>query len=280
MSILERVQSVADSLTRAEHLLVREIIAKPRDVALGTASSLAQRIGVHEATASRLAKKLGFESYAGFRDAIRDEFIVRADPAVRVRNTLEAAQGGDLLTELIAREIEALTALPSYLDSRQIEEAARVMAAARRIFIFARGNAVTLSVMTQRRLLRMGIDVEILSGDGRDLAEQILRLERADVLLAFAFRRQPRHYAALVDRVQRIGARVIAISGSLGPALAPAPNLLLSAPRSGSNDSFQTLTVPMAITNALVLTIAQMNRDATLERLETLGELISEFESR
>ncbi len=56
MSILERVQSVAENLTRAEHLLVREIIAKPRDVALGTASSLAQRTGVHEATASRLAK--------------------------------------------------------------------------------------------------------------------------------------------------------------------------------------------------------------------------------
>ena len=124
MSILERVQSVADTLTRAEHLLVREVIAKPRDVALGTASSLAQRIGVHEATASRLAKKLGFESYAGFRDAIRDEFIVKTDPALRVRNTLQAAQGNDLLSDLVAREIEALSALPRYVDSDKIAHAA------------------------------------------------------------------------------------------------------------------------------------------------------------
>lgn len=280
MSILERVQMVAENLTRAEHLLVREVIAKPRDVALGTASSLAQRIGVHEATASRLAKKLGFESYAGFRDAIREEFIVKADPAVRVRNTLEAAQDGDLLGELISREIEALTALPSYVASSRIAEAARMLTQARRIFIFARGNAETLSVLLERRLLRMGVDVEILSGDGRDLAEQVLGLGGEDVLVTFAFRRQPRHYAPLIERAHRVGARTLAISGSLGPALAPAPNLLLSAPRSGSNDSFQTLTVPMAITNALVLTMAQMNRDTTLERLETLGELISEFESR
>lgn len=280
MSILERVQSVAENLTRAEHLLVREIIAKPRDVALGTASSLAQRIGVHEATASRLAKKLGFESYAGFRDAIREEFIVRADPAVRVRNTLEAARDGDLLSELITREIEALTALPTYVDSGKIAEAAKMLTAARRIFVFARGNAATLSVMLERRLLRMGIDVEILSGDARDLAEQVLRLEASDALVAFAFRRQPRHYAPLVERARKVGAQTLAISGSLGPALAPAPNLLLSAPRSGSNDSFQTLTVPMAITNALVLTMAQMNRETTLEQLETLGELISDFESR
>ncbi|AEQ53795.1 MurR/RpiR family transcriptional regulator [Pelagibacterium halotolerans] len=280
MSILERVQSVAENLTRAEHLLVREIIAKPRDVALGTASSLAQRTGVHEATASRLAKKLGFDSYAGFRDAIRDEFIVKADPAMRVRNTLEAARDGDILGELIAREIEALTALPTYVDSARISQAARLLTGARRVFIFARGNAATLSVMLERRLLRMGVDVETLSGDGRDLAEQILGLGADDVMVSFVFRRQPRLYAALIDRAHRVGARTIAVSGSIGPALAPAPSLLLSAPRSGSNDSFQTLTVPMAITNALVLTMAQMNRETTLERLETLGQLISDFESR
>lgn len=280
MSILERVQSVAEDLTRAEHLLVREIIAKPRDVALGTASSLAQRTGVHEATASRLAKKLGFQSYAGFRDAIREEFIVKADPALRVRNTLEATGDGDLLGELIAREIEALTALPSYLDSNRIAEAAQLLTGARRIFIFSRGNAVTLSVMLERRLLRMGADVEVLSGDGRDLAEQVLGLGSEDVVVAFVFRRQPRHYAPLIERAHKVGARTLAVSGSLGPALTPAPNLLLSAPRSGSNDSFQTLTVPMAVTNALVLTMAKMNRDTTLERLETLGELISDFESR
>lgn len=280
MSILERVQSVAENLTPAEHKLVREIIAKPRDVALGTASSLAQRIGVHEATASRLAKKLGFESYAGFRDAIRDEFIVKTDPALRVRNTLEAAQGGDLLSELIAREIEALGNLPRYVDAQRIEQAAEVLIRARRVFIFARGNAVTLGVMLEKRLLRMGLDVEILSGDSRDLAEQVLRMGDEDALVAFAFRRQPRHYAALVERARTVGAASIAISGSLGPALAPAPEMLLSAPRSGSNDSFQTLTVPMAITNALVLTMAQKDQAKALERLETLGELINEFESR
>jgi DNA-binding MurR/RpiR family transcriptional regulator len=278
MSILERVQSVAESLTRAEQLLVREIIAKPRDVALGTATSLAQRTGVHEATASRLAKKLGFESYARFRDAIREEFIVRTDPALRVRNTLEAAGGGDLLAALVSREIEALGALPRYVDADRIEAAASAMIAARRIFLFARGNAVTLSVMLQKRLLRMGRDVEILAGDGRDLAEQILRLGPDDLLLAFAFRRQPRHYAPLIERAQAVGARSLVVSGSLGPALTPAPDILLSAPRAGSQDSFQTLTVPMAIANALVLTMAQMDQDNALARLEALGDLIDVFD--
>lgn len=280
MSILERVQSVADSLTRAEHLLVREIIAKPRDVALGTASSLARRIGVHEATASRLAKKLGFDSYAGFRDAIRDEFIVKTDPAIRIRNTLEAAEGSDLLTELIAQEVEALGALPRYVDAERLEAGASAIAEARRVFIFAHGNATTLGVLLQRRLRRMGKDTEILGGDARDLAEQALGMTSRDALVVFAFRRQPRLYAPLVERAQTVGATSLAISGSLGPALSPTADILLSAPRSGSSEGFQTLTVPMAITNALILTIARRDPRPTLERLEMLGSLINDFETR
>ena len=87
--------------------------------------------------------------------------------------------------------------------------------------------------MMQKRLLRMGRNVEILSGDGRDLAEQVLRLGAKDILVTFAFRRQPRQYGASGGACAQVGAPSIAISGSLGPALAPAPDLLLSAPRSG-----------------------------------------------
>ena len=42
MSIIERVQSVAEILTPAERRLVKEVIAKPRDIALGTAGELAR----------------------------------------------------------------------------------------------------------------------------------------------------------------------------------------------------------------------------------------------
>ena len=96
MSIVTLVQSVADTLTPSERMLVKEVMARPREIALSTAGELAERAGVHEATASRLARKLGFESYADFRDAIRDEFIVRTDPAIRMRNTLAHSRGNSI----------------------------------------------------------------------------------------------------------------------------------------------------------------------------------------
>lgn len=278
MSVLERVKQVAESLTPAEHLLIKQVIASPRDIALGTASDLAQRIGVHEATASRLAKKLGYPNYAGFRSAIQEEFIVRTDPATRVRNTLAQTSTAGLLTDLVTREMEALAGLEHYVDDAKLMAAAEMLLKARRIYIFARGNAEALAVLVDRRLRRMGRNTVVLHGEGRDLAEQVLGMDASDAIIGFAFRRQPSHYAALLNHARSTGAASVVISGSVGPSLVPAADYLLFAPRAGSQDAFQTLTVPMAICNALVLGMAQHDPKAALQQLETLGQLIDTFD--
>ncbi len=278
MSVLERVKEVAETLTPAEHLLIKQVIASPRDIALGTASGLAQRIGVHEATASRLAKKLGYPNYAGFRAAIQEEFIVRTDPATRVRNTLEQTSTAGLVTDLISREMEALAGMQRYVDDEKLIAAARALLQARRIYVFARGNAEALAVLIDRRLRRMGLDTVMLHGEGRDLAEQVLSMSAADAIVGFAFRRQPTHYAALLNHARNMGAASVVISGSVGPSLVPPADHLLFAPRTGSQDAFQTLTVPMAICNALVLGMAREDPKASLQHLETLGQLIDAFD--
>jgi DNA-binding MurR/RpiR family transcriptional regulator len=280
MSIIERVRSVAESLTPAERQLVKEVIAKPRDIALGTASELAQRTGVHEATASRLARKLGFDSYAEFRDAIRDEFIIRTDPATRVRKTLASADRKGLLSNLVDQEVEALTRLPDYVTEDQLAAIAAQLINRRKIFVFATGNAETLAVLLNRRLRRMALDAVLLTGDGRDVAEQILPMDRQDGLILLAFRRQPRLYAPLVERAQKVKALTVAIADSIGPSLSPSADHLLSAPRAGTGDAFQTLTVPMAICNGLVLATARSNGRKSLRYLEGLGELLADFERR
>ena len=278
MSVLERVKDAAETLTPAEQLLIKQVIASPRDIALGTASGLARRIGVHEATASRLAKKLGYPNYAGFRAAIQEEFIVRTDPATRVRNTLQQTSEAGLITDLVSREIEALAGLQRYVDDAKLLSAARALLKARRIYVFARGNAEALAVLIDRRLRRMGRDTIMLAGEGRDLAEQVLGMNGDDAIIAFAFRRQPNHYAALLNRARAMSATSVVISGSVGPSLVPAGDHLLFAPRTGSQDAFQTLTVPMAICNALVLAMAKEDPKASLQYLDILGQLIDAFD--
>ena len=274
--IRDRVTAMSDTFTPAEQRLVQELWSHPRDAALGTASELAARIGVHEATASRLAKKLGFSSYATFRDALRQEFIPTADPATRLRNTLSSSRGQSLIGRLVDQEMAGLGQLPTYVSDERLALAAEALSKARKVFVFARGNAGALAVMMERRLKRMGIDATLLSGDSRDLAEGLAAMTGADALLAFAFRRTPRAYGLLVQHCRNLGAASVCVSDLA--ALSPAADHALFAPRAGSDDDFQTLTVPMAIANALILQMAEADGERALRRLEQVGALIEKFD--
>ena len=278
VSILSKIQGAAENLTPSETRLVQSVVQSPRESALGTAAELAQSAGVHEATVSRLARKLGFESYASFRRAMREEFIPTREPATRLQKTLGGATPDSILGTLVRQEMKALARVEDFVDPDQIAGIAERLMAARRIHIFGRGNAETLAMLMHKRFQRFGRDVHRLSGDPRELAEQALGFGEGDVLLVFAFRRAPKVYAPLIDSARQAGVWTAVISGTLGPTLSPAPDALLAVPRSGEPDAFQTLTVPMTLCNAIVIAAGALDEGRSLETLDRLGALIERFE--
>lgn len=278
MSIIEKISKSSDALTPNERLLVQTVMDSPATAALGTASELADSVGVHEATASRLARKLGYDSYAAFRHALRDEFIATRETATRFENTIEGNSTDTILGDLAQQEVQALTDLGEVINPLQIAQVADAIAGANRIFLYGNGNAEVLSLMLCKRFRRFGMDVHQLDGDPRSQAEQVLAMSEDDVLLTFAFRRPPRGYEALVETAREVGAETIVISGNSGAMLSPQPDILLIAPRSGSAEAFQTLTVPMTVCNAIVIAVGHIAKEESLKKLDRLGQLIERFD--
>ncbi|MCV3273760.1 MurR/RpiR family transcriptional regulator [Roseobacter sinensis] len=278
MSLIEKISDQAPSLTPSERRLVETVIEKPAAAALGTAGALARAVGVHEATASRLAKKLGFESYASFRDALREEFIATHETATRFEKTIATSTSETILGKLAREEAQALGRVEEFITADQIAEVAGLLMRAGRIFIYGYGNAEVLALMMVKRFRRFGKQVQHLDADPRGLAEQLLGISAGDVVLSFAFRRAPRGYAALIETAREAGATTITISGKSGALLTPKPDHLLAAPRSGDPDAFQTLTVPMTVCNAVVIAAGLTGKDESLKTLDRLGQLIERFE--
>jgi DNA-binding MurR/RpiR family transcriptional regulator len=278
MSVIETITNSTQSLTPNEKRLVKAVMDRPADAALGTASDLAKATGVHEATASRLARKLGYASYAAFRDALRDEFIATRETATRFEKTIAETSSDTILGSLIQEEMQALGRTEAYLSADQINAVATRLMAARRIFVYGTGNAEILALLMLKRFRRFGKDVHKLNADSRTLAEQALSLTEGDVVLTFVFRRAPNGYAPLIETAREAGATNIVISGITGTTLSPRPDLSLAAPRSGHPDAFQTLTVPMAICNAVVIAAGLTAKEESLQKLEKLGQLIERFD--
>jgi len=271
-------RAVADypnSLTEADERLVRVLLANPTESAFLSAAELSRRAGVHQASAVRLAQKLGYTGYPELRNALQAELVGSREPAERVRKRLSHMEN-DVLGQLVASEAEALLSIPQHVSQAQLEETARLLIAGERVFVFARGHATALANLVDRRLRRSGFDSRPIPYEGRDLAEHLLTLQAADVVLGFAFHSTPPGLVPLLQHAKDVGAKTVVISDLLGLLLRPQPTKLLSAPR-GEEAEFQTLSVPMALTNALVLTIARLDGNRSLAALDRSADLIERF---
>lgn len=275
LSLKTAVETYAGTLTASERRLVEALLSSPSEAALLSAADLAARAGTHQATAVRLAQKLGYRGYPELRARLQAD-LLRPAPAARLQRRLERSEPG-VLAALVAAEIEALGALPAHVSQGELDEAAATLRGAERVFLFAQGNARVLAELLERRLRRSGLRTVGLSGSGRDLAEQLVTLSAEDAVLAFAFHREPPGLSELLEVAQGVGARTLLISDPFGSTVRPRPERVLAAPR-GEPGTFQTLAVPMAICNALVLTLAHNDDGHSVAALERLAGLLERFD--
>jgi DNA-binding MurR/RpiR family transcriptional regulator len=280
MSLQRALAERPVALTETDERLLKAILGSPTEAAFLSIAELSRRAGVHQASAVRLAKKLGFQGYPDLRASLQQDLLRTSEPADRVRRRLDHMQG-DILAALVASEADVLTALPRFVTQAQLDQAARLLIGARRVFLFGRGHATALVDLMDRRLRRSGFATVPLPFEGRDLAEHVLDLKAEDVVLAFALHRTPPGLPALLTHARAVGAASLVLSDLMlsdlvGPLLHPPPTALLAAPR-GEEAEFQTLTVPMALCNALVLTIARHDDNRSLEALEHLSDLLERF---
>ena len=277
MDFSNAVRQHKGKLTPSDLRLIDELLNNPTEGAFLSASALASRANVHEAAATRLAQKLGYAGYPDLRAQLQEDLLALGEPAERVQRRLEQIADGAILETLVESEVAALGALPRYVTADDLERAAACVHDAAHIYIYGRGHASSLVDLADRRLRRFGYRTVVLDGDNREVAERALAIGQGDCVLAFTFHRAAAPLGSLLNHAAAAGAKTIVVSDLTGATLRPAPDLLLAAPR-GREEEFQTLSVPMAICNALILTIAQGDKEPSLLSLSHLAELIDQFD--
>ena len=275
LMLKEAIAKHEDDLSISDRRLIEVMVHDPGESALLSAAKLGEKAGVHAATVVRLAKKLGFSGFPALQEQLQTALLSQADPARRLQKSLKRIQSGDIIAELVATEQENLAALPDQVTQSQITEAAKMLVNARSIYVFAYGHASALAEIAIRRFRRYGILVTDLRYQGRELAERTLSLCASDAVLCFSFRRIAPGLEQLLDHADKVSAHTLLITDLPFYNGCAKPELVLSAGR-GQSTEYQTLSVPMLMLNALVLTMA--NEPATHAHIEKLGELIDTFE--
>jgi len=274
--ITQIVKASAHRLTDVDHRIVAELQARPTDAAFARAADITAPLGLHESAATRLAQRLGFEGYPQLREALREDYLGGEGPAQRVRSRLERGGTQDVLGVFVDDEVDALRAVTLHVRQDELDALASDVLAARDVYLFGQGNAVILVEQLGRRLTRFGIHAVPLTGSRRDIAERAVSITGQDTVVAFAFHRTPAVLPGLLSWTLEAGAPCTLVTDTL-LTLVPAPDRVIAAPR-GRGGEFLSLTVPMAIGNALVLTIARRSPETALRSLHRLEHVLERLD--
>jgi DNA-binding MurR/RpiR family transcriptional regulator len=260
-------------LTKGEKQIASYLLKNQDEAAFLSGGELANRLGLSEATVVRFARKLGYESYPGMREALQENFRRRVGHSARLRSRLdELREGGDIFEKVTVSEIDYLTEALQTVDRDQIKKAVARMIECEHLFVFGTGPSISLVHLLHQRLTRFGKQVIPLTVAGRETLEPLLLMTKKDLLFAIGFFDVNPTLQIVLDYTREVNCPAILLTDTLGSIVGDKVDIVLSAKR-GPVSAFHSLVVPMTIINALLLEIANRNQQEVTENLDKLDQV-------
>lgn len=272
-----RIEKHFARLTNSEQKIAAYLLANFDQAAFLTASQLARHLEISEATVVRFARSIGYRSFPEFKRVVQDIYRFKATPATRLQHKLADLQSGKghVLHQIIEMELQYLAEVPHSIATQDFDRAVKLLLKSKRIFVFGTGPSRILADLMELRLRRFGLTIFGLTESGRDVLDKLLLLRRDDAVIAAGFHRVTGELLAVLNHARRVGAPAILLTDTLNAQFKKRASVVLSA-RRGPVSTFHSLTVPMAIINAIILAVALECPATSVASLDLLQSLRAE----
>ncbi len=268
--ILEKIRQVYPQLTRSQRKLADFIANSYQEAAFMTASRMARRLAVNEATVIRFAQRLG---YPGYPELIHDvQALVQEE--LKAPGEAEAATWvkEPLLTSL-EKEMEALQRAISHISPELAHQLLDLLRGARRIWVTGQGESFYLAGMLAMELAGLGREARMIAGDSQSLALALAEMGTNDVLVGVVASRENPELARAMRIARERGARTLAMTSSPIALSAQAANLALVCPV-GESLPVPSLAAMAVLMDALVQALAGLDMPGTQQFGRTVDEAL------
>jgi DNA-binding MurR/RpiR family transcriptional regulator len=180
-----------------------------------TAESLAGRVGVSKAAVVRFGTRLGFGGFAGLHEAIAQDALEQL-----ARHDARPAPRGRVLDRWAEGIAGAVMATRAALDDAVLAEVAALLDdPGGRTYLFGERRSAALAEYAYFLLNPLVANVQPVQFGTTMLADALLDVDRADRLVAFAFRRHARVTEEVVESFAAVGAGIVVVTDE--PAIGP-----------------------------------------------------------
>jgi RpiR family carbohydrate utilization transcriptional regulator len=273
MSTPKKFKLTDDPITLMQHLsprrqeIIQQVMRNPREYVLLSVRAAAERLGTDPATVVRIIQRMGFENYRTFQNYLHGLSIANGTSLEGMQaRSQENAKIPDYLQAMIEQDFKNLNAIRNMLDVKRITQVAKRIMTARRILILGGDMAENLVHAIEYSLSLIGIAAYSATTSGQ--SAHLSRLfGKGDLVMAISFRRGLRQTVEGLIRARENGAYCIGITGSHVTPIARFTDEFFVA--SVESESFlDSYVAPMALINLILVACANVDREATMLRLQ------------
>ena len=255
-------------LTEAQKRAAQYIMDHYEESIFLTASKLAKKAGVSEATIVRLAQVLGFDGYPKLQQMLRTKLQDRLTTVTRLEQTVKSVgTDGDILSRIMQEDIRNLSETLRDIPLETFHQAVTDMKNARRIFVVGLRGAHAPALVLALYLRFLGKQATpVIPGYG-DVWNTLHGMCADDLTIGISLPRYTKLTIDILEYAKGNGARVGAITDSLVSPLARNADWVL--PVHSRLDSFiESFTAAMSLVNALLTELSVQNPKETMKALK------------
>jgi DNA-binding MurR/RpiR family transcriptional regulator len=253
------------------------IITNIHEVVFYSIIELANASGISESTIVRFSRKLGYKGFPDFKQELVNYYKEYMKIDGRIRHSIaELPKSRITYEELTRKEISYLENSIRSIHPGSFYQAVRAICDADMTYLF--GNDLNISLANDLcfRLSRFKLRASSASLSGHSIFEKLLLITEKDLAIIFDFYKPSVDFRRLMDILREKHVSVILITDTLVPPMVQSANIVLCAER-GTLDQFSSQVVPVAISNALVMGVANELGDKAIDALRELSELHANY---
>lgn len=276
-SLQDRISGRLATMTKAERKVADYLRTHSREAIFATAEQIAAAAGTSDATVVRTARSLGYSGLLELRHSLTRQVVRDTSPVPPPSRPEERVSAtGALLAQVFTEAAQRLADTWRLTTEPAFDTAVGALAGAREVLAFGIGPSESVAAYLALRLRRIGRRARVSGATGFRLADDLLELDRGDVVVLYSPGRLLAELEIVLDHVAAVGARAVLISDSLAPVYADRVHVSLFAVDSPTGATGEGLPAQV-LTDALVLGVRAKDEARATERAELLTELRSEL---
>lgn len=257
-------------------LAVVSYINENREVVLErTAMEIAAATQTSDATVVRAIQALGFAGLRELKQTMERWFgpsITSSEKMLSTVNALSCDVNSsiDFVLEGHQRACEVLSRPTNRVA---VAQAVALLSEARQVAIFGIGASGILAEYTGRLFSRIGLPSSVLNRTGFSLAEQLIGLQRGDVMIMMGQKSPHREGMTALREARRLGIPTILLTQAVDSRFSQEAQVVIDVPRGGDSSRMPLHGTVLVCLEMLVLSVATTTPQRTMKSMKRINEL-------